>query len=212
MTLNDKTINLDTAGERLKYLRSLTRLDRKVIAKKYDIPEITLRLWENGKAPLSNKGIDRCVRAYLQEGLNVNTDWLRDGTGEAPEIDYTLISFIKSTSSPTTTKTTNIVDDYQYFNNTYQNCILFNITCEAMEPIYKLGDFIVGRVSDDDVKNFNNKDCIVNLTTGEIIFRRVFINQQGQINLNPINPFSQTEAIFNANIKSIAPIILHYIT
>jgi transcriptional regulator with XRE-family HTH domain len=209
--MNDKAINLNTAGERLKYLRSLVRLDRKIISEKYNIPEITLRQWENGKISLTKKGVDRCVEAYLQEGLNVKSTWLQDGIGETPKLDYTLISFIENTSSHKTPMTPNIVDDYQYFSKTYKNCILFNIITEEMNPIYKPGDFVMGRIS-TNITDLNTKDCIVNLISGEIVFRRIFINELDQVNLSPINPFSQIEPIFNAQIKTIAPIIFHYIT
>lgn len=210
--MNNKTIILDTAGDRLKYLRSLVRLDRKVISEKYNIPEITLRQWENGKINLTKKGVSRCVDAYLQEGLNVKEEWLQDGVGETPKLDYTLISFIENSSSQKAPMTPNIVDDYKYFSKTYTNCILFKIIDEEMSPIYKTGHFVMGKIYNDDIKNLNSKDCIVNLTSGDILFRRVFINDLKQVNLNPINPFSNVEPLFNAQIKTIAPIIFHYIS
>lgn len=211
--MNNKLENnkLDSAHERLRFLRSITRLDRTSLAAKYNIPEITLRLWENDKVPITNKGINRCLEVYRQEGINVTEQWLKDGIGDLPTINHTLISFMDKSSPTAELIKNNIENDYAYFKNTYPDCILFKVSGEEMMPSYKSGDFVIGRKNNEDLIKLNNKDAIILLESGEVVFRRVFITLENKINLSCTNPLIEGEIIFDAKIRTIAPVIIHYV-
>ena len=62
-------LQLSTVFARLRFIRSMSGLTRDEMAEKYAIPEITLRRWETGSVPLSKKGLQRCLSAYMQEGI-----------------------------------------------------------------------------------------------------------------------------------------------
>jgi hypothetical protein len=200
----------NTPGERLRYLRSLTRLERKAFGGLYDIPEGSLRLWENSKSTITKKAINRCIKAYLQEDINATYEWIQYGKGDTPKHDRTLFSFNNDSSTLSSIITTNIADDFSYFRKTYPGCVLFEITTEEMGPVYKKGDFVMGKINNKELKEVHLKDCIIQLSSGQIRFRKVFLSPQNHINLYPINPLDFAEPIFNAQIESIAPVVLHY--
>ena len=199
-----------TPGERLIYLRSLTRLERKAFGELYDIPEGSIRLWETSKSPITIKAINRCIKAYLQEGINVTKEWIQDGIGDTPKHDRSLFAFNHDSADLSSIITTNIADDFAYFRKTYPGCILYEIITEEMEPIYKKGDFVLGRINTKELKEIHSKDCIIQLTSGQIRFRKVFITPQNTINLYSTNQLNPAEPIINAQTESIAPIIMHY--
>jgi len=206
----EKTETFRTPGERLRYLRSLTRLDRKSFGELYDIPLTSLRLWETSKAPITTKALNRCIKVYLQEGINVTFEWVKDGIGDTPKHDRSLLSFNSDSTELSSIITTNIADDFAYFRKTYPGCILYEIITEEMEPIYKKGDFVLGRINTKELKEIHSKDCIIQLTSGQIRFRKVFITPQNTINLYSTNQLNPAEPIINAQTESIAPIIMHY--
>jgi len=200
-----------TTSERLRYLRSLTRLDRKSFAELYNIPEVSLRLWETSKAPMTTKAANRCIKGYLQEGIDVTLEWLKDGTGSVPTINRSLISFNESSSASSSNILNDIQNDFKYFRKTYPGCVLYEITTEEMAPSYKKGDFVLGRIN-ANAKEIHLKNCIIQLKSGQIRCRKVFITPQHRINLYSTNQLEPAEPLINAQIESIAPIIIHYST
>jgi hypothetical protein len=210
MSNTQETALYKTPGERLRYLRSLTRLDRKSFGELYDIPVTSLRLWETSKAPITTKALNRCVKSFLQEGINVKYEWIQDGIGDTPKHDRSLLAFNNDTTDPSSIITTNIADDFSYFRKTYPGCVLYEITTEEMAPVYKKGDFVLGIINTKELKAIHTKDCIIQLTSGQVRFRRVFITTQNTINLYSTNQLDPAEPIINAKIESIAPVIMHY--
>ena len=202
--------NLNSTHERLKFLRSIVKFDRKTFAARHDIPEITLRLWENGKLPITDKAIERCISAYKKEGIDVKEKWLKEGTGTAPGINYAIMSFLEARTSDPDLLQNYIEDDFLYFSNKYPDCISFKIISKEMEPTYKAGDFVIGR-KNSNLQKIHNQDSIVLLENGTIVFRRAFVTSENKINLACINPISSGEILFDAQIISIAPVIIHYI-
>lgn len=84
MTDLDYKKTLATPGQRLKYVRSLLRVSRSYLQDKYNLPEVTLKSWENGTTKLSQSGASRCIEAYRSEGIIVSEDWIMDGIGLDP--------------------------------------------------------------------------------------------------------------------------------
>lgn len=202
---------LSSIAERLKYARSISHLDRIAFSQKYSIPESTLRLWESGRGSISQKGLDKCLEALQQEGINVTMEWLKEGKGDMPTHDVALISFIKHSNCSFSTQKDFFQDIYSFLSSKLPGCIFYNINDEDMLPFYKPGEFVVGKVDNLEIELFHGKDCIVHLNSGEIYLRKVYIAKEKQINLYPCSPSSLLEPIINAKVKSIAPIFLHYI-
>ncbi len=182
---------------RLRFIRSLTGLSRLAIEEKYQLPEITLKKWETGKMAISDKGIDKCIEIYKQENISATCEWIKNGTGPLP----TFISLIESQDS-----------DIQYFKSTYSNLLIYQIANDEMAPKYNMGETVLGVIDSKEPQYFNNLDCIVQLESGEIFFRKVAIQNENRINLICTNNSGNNNFIlFDVNPIAIAPVLWHKI-
>jgi phage repressor protein C with HTH and peptisase S24 domain len=199
--MRDNPINsrINTPNERLRFLRALTRLTRKVIAEKYDLPEVTLNKWETGTLSLSDKGITKCINIYKNEGVVSTEEWIKFGNGPFP---YILDNPDKLVHQG---KYQNFANDIDYFKKTYSDCIFFEVVGDEMLPIYKPDDLVIG------YRNLNNKFCIVTLENNSILLRKLVVSSNSKYNLHCINPLttSNEPILFDINILQIAPVIWH---
>ncbi len=202
MVNNLKHANLNTPGGRLRFLRSLSGLTRAAIEIKYGLPEVTLKKWETGSLPLSDKGISRCVILYKSEGIIVTESWVKQGVGPLPNFSpgLGLVDF-------------NIEQDLNYFVSSYQNCIIHKIVNEEMLPQYKPGELVIGLKYRGEIKKLHNKDCLVYIKGNEIIFRKLIVLQDATYNLVCTNPLTVINPIlYGIKIESIAPVVWHKLT
>jgi hypothetical protein len=206
--------NLDTPGARLKYLRSILRLTRAYIEKKYKLPEITLKSWENGMIKISKNGIKRCVAVYKNEGLIVDEFWIADGKGLDPTVRLSLGHYFAIPSEIVNLPIDAddeiaMMRDAQEFRDRYSNGVVMIVSNDEMSPYYKAGDYVGGRVRSNEFESLINKDCIIYLKGGGQYFRRLFKDSLGRFNLACLNPMGRTAEpiIFNADIKSAAAVI-----
>lgn len=205
-----------TPSERLKYIRKLLGATRAYFQDKYDLPEITLKSWEGGRVKLSSSAISRCVEIYRKEGLIVSEDWILEGIGLDPVIQSSISDYFLS-SEPIENNLyrddeTLMMRDAHMFKESHPNAVIMLVSSDEMEPYYKSGDYIGGKVrSGTDVETALNKNCIVFLGNGERFFRRLIKNSSGGYNLvclNP-NPLTSEPVLFNADIVKVAPVIWH---
>lgn len=196
--LDNNDNKLNTPNTRLRFLRSLSGLTRNAIEQKYQLPEITLKKWETGTAPLTDKGISKCIKIYNQEGIAVSESWLESGLGAFPMLSYN----IKSSDD-------NITSDISYFQKTYINSIVYQIDSEEMLPLYKPTETVIGLIR-HDITGLNNKDCIVALSDESLLFRRVLIKSDNSINLMCTNYYATKHPVlFDVKVKFMAPVIWH---
>ena len=183
---------------RLKFLRDLTGLTRGDIEKKHQIPEITIRKWENGRLNISSKGILRCLNAYEKEGVFTTLKWVEEGIGAVPSLGLPIQkekhhdSIIRS------------------FSELHPNLVVHKITENNMAPRYKQGEVVVGVIKNDKIAETNNTDCIINLNGEKQVVATIFTKGQ-QIFLSSINKVEDDMPLF-VSIKSvnfIASIIWH---
>lgn len=182
---------------RLRFLRSLTGLTRAEIENKYTLPEITLKKWETGKMPLSEKGINKCLEIYRSENIITNKNWLRSGEGVMP-------TFYQSE--------TDDEKSLEYFKNLYPSCIIHNIPNNDMLPKYSKNEVVIGSIYEQEYKNLNNRDCIVSLNKNEeeiILLRKLLVNEDKTINLLCTNPENDEAMIFDVQVNFIAPVMWH---
>jgi hypothetical protein len=206
--------NLDTPGARLKYLRSILRLTRAYIEKKYKLPEITLKSWENSMIKISKNGIKRCVTVYKNEGLIVDESWIADGKGLDPTIRLSLGHYFAMPSETTIPIDTDdevaMMRDAQEFRDRYSNAVVMIVSNDEMSPHYRAGDYVGGRLrTTSELDSIVNKDCIIYLKGGGQYFRRLFKDSLGRYNLTCLNPVGRTTEpiIFDADIESAAAVI-----
>lgn len=230
---NDDQLN--SPSQRLKALRNMARLTRDEIEAKHALSAATLKAWENGMAPITEKGIRRCIDIYRKEGVLLTRDWVLEGKGLPPQISVEIGRYFASmhdyplhplrpeqynSAKETDTKPNYVVDDQvgmvreaSYFKELYKDAVLMIVADEDMGPVYQPGDYIAGKFRyGADVAAVLGSDCIVRLSSGEDILRRVFKGQmKDRYNLACINPTPTAQApiLFDMEILAAAPVIWH---
>ena len=205
---------LDSPAKRLKHLRNLARRTRTYIEDNYNLPEITLRTWENESKRLTKEGAERCIEIYRQEGVIVTVDWLLEGIGMSPVTVGTLHerSEIFDTDINENDEELCMLRDADVFKKTYKNAFVLVVSNNEMRPYYKPGDYVGGRwFKGQSIEKAINKDCIISLKDGTHYFRRLIKSPTGTYNLTCLNPEEDTAepVMYNVEIESAAPIIWH---
>lgn len=206
----------NTPGKRLKYIRGLLRLSRLYIQEKYGIPEVTLKSWENEKVELSISGIQRCIDAYLKEGVIVSSDWILKGIGMPPKSSQIITSYF-SYPSLDFDKTNEddelqMIKEVDFFQKSYNDAVIMTVSNNEMSPYYYPGDIIGGRFRFlTEIETAIGRNCIILLDTGERFFRRLVKNKSGSYNLTCLNPEIDTiePVMYNVKLECVAPVIWH---
>lgn len=215
MTVN----NLISPGARLKYVREqLIKLSRAEISKKYGLSPDTLAAWENEKIPVTEKGIDRCIKIYNSENLLVSKEWLLTGEGLSPNFSFELSRYFKNFPSSGENSEADdhflLIKEIEYFKSLSQNSIVALVPNQDMLPLYSIGDHVGGRLKyDNDIRDCVGKDCIILLEDEAVCIRRVAKgkddNHYNLVCINPSYDGNSEPVMFNMKIKSAAPIIWH---
>lgn len=219
MSQNMTAEKLISPGARLKYVREqLIKLSRAEISKKYGLSPDTLAAWENEKIPVTEKGIDRCIKIYNSENLLVSKEWLLTGEGLSPNFSFELSRYFRNFSSNADSSDVDdhllLVKEIEHFKSLTQNAIVALVPNQDMLPLYSMGDHVGGRLKyNEDIKNCVGKDCIIPLQDDALCIRRVAKGKDDQhYNLVCINPHydgNSEPVMFNVKIESAAPIIWH---
>ena len=167
--------NLDIIGNRIRYLRMLTGLDRSNMEKRHQVKKVSLEKWENGTANISLKNITRLVSVAIDHSIECTPEWLITGAGLPPKtIPPSTIDPHKVGSGNTTE---DILRDLSYFKSTYPLGITLMISDDVMMPCYGDGDFVGGNVVDlKDLKECLDHACIVHTADGKKRVRRIGYN------------------------------------
>jgi hypothetical protein len=214
--MKKKPLELTQPHERLLYLRSLIRRPRVYFNEKYGLPEASLRLWESKQGPISDKAIKRCIDLYKQEGIIVTERWLKDGSGPMPLLNSNInIPMSIAQDQPALLniegeEEENVLRDIEHFQKLYPHSVIYFITDDSMLPAYNIGDVVCGLPQYNNFVQFNYRECIALLESGEYVFRKFIMESEGR-SLTSTNPLSRVgnPVIFNAKIQMLAPIIWH---
>lgn len=224
-------------AERLRMLRDMARLKRNEIEAQYGLPEATLKLWESGRAILTDKGIQRCIDTYRKAGIVLTREWLLEGKGLPPKISVMLGQYFASEQqyplrpsqsavlqvkeldhAPAYLRDDNMamLQEANYFKELYADAVIYMVADDDMSPVYQPGDYVGGRFRyGSDIAKVVKKDCIVRLKNQkQLLLRRVFKSPKGKgYNLACINPMPTAEVpiLFNVEIEAAAPVIWHRI-
>ncbi len=212
------TDNLDTPGARLKSIRMRLKLTRGRICKMYSLPVDTLRAWENGKLRLTDKGLNRCINVYRNEGIIVSKSWILTGEGLNPRFSYEISQYFSEIPNIDNHTVTDdnvlMIKEAEFFKKTSHDAIILLVTTDEMLPFYAAGDYVGGRLKKNEfAETALGKDCIIITRSGEKYFRRLSKDQtHGHFNLvchNPIRGRTLEPVIYNVDIDLIAPVIWH---
>lgn len=213
--ISTETQKLKTSSERLKYIRALLRVTRAYLEKKYDLPEVTLKSWENGKTKLTPSGAKRCVEIYLNEGILVSEDWIMEGIGLDPTSSVKISQYFAMPTDkglPAEDDEVRMLQDANSFKESHPEIVIMVVSNDDMRPFYKPGDYIGGKIRfRENVDTAVNKDCIIHLKNGGRFFRRLIKNHNNGYNLTCLNPNETTSepVLYNVEIDGAAPIIWH---
>ncbi|MBN8828964.1 MAG: hypothetical protein J0H68_09685 [Sphingobacteriia bacterium] len=201
--------------ERIRFLRQMIGISRETIEKKYDLSSSTLFSWENGRLPLTDKGIKRCLEIFRKEGISVTEEWIRHGTGYEPIFTKESSSFLvmPTTKSLPANSKIDTLKEIEIIKTLYSDIIIYFIDTQEMSPKFNVGDYVAGKVCHNEIYELHNMNCIVHLETGEYIFRRIIVNNDNSYTLICDNPLSSPNpVIYNPPIKKIAPVMFHRIS
>lgn len=213
--------SLLTSGERLKRARILAGITtRRQFEEKHHISANTLQGWEQCKNPLSPKGARRIVAALKEEGLLCSAEWLLEGKGIPPRSYETLNAGLSDVAQLNSALTQHnieeeqlIYQEIQLFKQHNPHAIVMNVTDDAMEPYYSVGDYIGGlRVCNNDISRYTNSLCIIELENNLIIPRFLQKNHsEGRYNISTTNPKTSASPLnyYNMKIVALAPVVWH---
>jgi hypothetical protein len=106
-----------------------------------------------------------------------------------------------------------IYQESQVFKNQKANTIILNITDDAMEPYFSVGDYIGGvQIDNSEIPHFLGRECIVELENNLILPRIIQAGAHPNVyNLSCTNPKTTASLLnfYNAKIISAAPIVWH---
>lgn len=202
-------------ARRVYSLRKLTRLSRRDFAKRFGIAAGTLQNWEDETGNgLSEKGAYRLVGVLQANGIFCSIEWLLYGSGNPPVVKDSAVQVnVATPEKALSVEQMNVTEEIELFCAHYPEAIYLQVKDDAMHPQYQMNDYIAGiRHYAESVKDFIGKDCIVLLSSGEQLVRRVRLsNIPGLYDLYAIN--SETKAAkpyhYEVNLIYIAPIIWH---
>lgn len=191
---------LNKKTERLKFLRYLTGLSRVDVQAKYQIPQVSLKKWENGVLSLTTKAIIRCLEAYANEAVYTTVEWVEEGIGPIPSLSLKIQD------------NCDLDDDLQYFKEKYPDCVVHEIEENNLYPRYKKGEIVIGVVHKRPLEELMAKDCIFELINKKRGIAKVVIESK-KINLISINSDLSHEKLLmqNVSVKFLAPIMWHQI-
>ncbi|MBN8828919.1 MAG: hypothetical protein J0H68_09450 [Sphingobacteriia bacterium] len=218
MTSREK-IDLNTIGGRITFLRRLVGITRPDIEAKYGFKETTLYSYECGRKPITSNGLNKCLTIFRNEGIIVTEEWLKFGQGPDPVINADKTSLIigKSSSSFLSNKEIDIVQEIEFFKSIYPDLLFHFVNNAEMSPQFNAGDYIAGSYFTNEeylkeMDSFHNIDCIIVLSSGEQIFRKIIVDSNKNYSFNCNNPsVAKDPFLYNLTIKKIAPVIFHRI-
>lgn len=133
-------------GMRLRRIRRMASITSDELAKKVGVSRQSFSAWENAKqSGLSVKGAEATIRILKEAGIYCNFDWLLYGTGEEP---YWLSEGISEQMVTTAYKNLYPEDirseEIKIFQQNYPNAVVMQVLHNAMNPIFREGDWIGG--------------------------------------------------------------------
>lgn len=201
-------------GKRLRLARNMAGLTREELEQKYGISASTIQSWEAAKAGgLTEKGANRAISVFRQEGISCTIDWLLDGIGSPPQAsgahfhgmreDQPVYSCIPDDQA--------IQQELGKFRILHAEVLELVVADDAMLPYYRLGDHVIGKPKrGDDIQSLVGSDCIVEMAEGEVLLRRLRVGMDsGAYNLFCTNPDTEllNPTLYNQKLKSAAAVL-----
>lgn len=75
---------MNNPGDRIKALRGYLAISRKDFCQKHGFPEVTLKSWELSLKAISEKQLQKLIRAFELEKMFCSKEWILEGSGPSP--------------------------------------------------------------------------------------------------------------------------------
>jgi len=187
-------ITAKAKGRRLQHLRKLAGLSRQQLCDAYTFNRRTLKSWELG----DYKGIPatsakKVLKAYLQEGIQCELEWLMYGTGHPPVLN----------------QKNQILRDLETFRQNNTNSIDLLVNDDSMEPCFYPGDYVAGiKRTDEEIKPLLRLNCIVETEDQQILLRKLDTgSKENHYTISCLNPNTKTSSHKDIKLKSAAQVI-----
>jgi len=202
-------------ADRLRRIRESLKLSRNELCQKYKhfgITASTLQSWEDVRwKGLTEKGAQKLVKAFKEEGLEVTVEWLMFGIGENPleNEEFIAPSFLNKNFQ--LSEDSIITQELNLFHKLNPNSIDTIITDDGMVPWLKPGDHVAGKCYfENDMEIAIGSPCILQTATGITLVRMLHSGSDtGLYTLSCANPNATVKEPIMKDIKlfSAAPII-----
>ncbi len=200
---------LKKIGWRIKSIRSLTGLNQEEFSLKSDIPHMTLKGWELGRALPRQDGIRRILLGLDVYGIQVTSEWIVFGEGNGPVYGTKNTSCDKK-EYPGLELTIEAFKNEQ--RKKANNPIVIQIDDLSMSPRFNIGDIIggmiinIGEIKEKySLSEISACSWLIPIGHNEWIVRDIYFSGKRIYIKQANNP-----DLVESNIVSIGKIIWHY--
>jgi transcriptional regulator with XRE-family HTH domain len=190
-----------SAASRIKSLRLMSGLSRRDFCLKHNISENTLTAIELDKLKLSQKQLYKLLEAFHQDGISCSEEWVISGEGQFPYLE-------KYGKERNQNIELNIFEDLSFIKKNRHNVIVVCVEDNAMEPYYKIGDYLIGLYI-DDISSLSGQKCLVKLD--DKFVPRFLFQKDGQFILLPniTNEIINQEVVVVPKKPILGKIVVH---
>lgn len=222
--VTDEKTTPQARAMRLKMVRNMANLSREEMCADGKININTYKGWEIGRyGGLPLDGAELVVERVAKEGVVCTSEWLIYEIGRGA---YVSADFKKAQKDQKGKKRKTIINsqaknqeklifnEILLFRKQFPDVIDCQILDDGLSPRFVIGDFVAG------VKHYNeaidallNQDCIVQLSNGEVIIRRLrkgSIPSTYMLTCTNQETIVDTPVLYDVKIFSAAPILRHY--
>lgn len=187
-----------TPGIRIRMLRVLLGISREAFCERYGMSLSTLTSIELNRLKASPKQVDRIIKAFSEEKLQVSSTWIMKGKGNEPT------RFLE----PIPTTSGDHLESWArcFFSHT-RHMAITQVKGDGMEPFYSAGD-LVGGLWNSAPQMLLGKRCIV-LWEGQIHIGTLLCCKN-MFSLTPSNiGVYHGHLVFYAHEARVAEIVWH---
>ena len=200
-------MEFNTSGERIVFLRNLSGLTRKEFEIKYNIPSITLRLWERSDH-IKEKAAARFLTAIQQEDIKCDLEWILSGIGNPPILKNLISKTANNAWSLGSSFDEDIVEEISLLQKKYKNNFFpILISNNDNYPFLVTGDY-AGGVFVDHLDKSDKGLYIAENNDGITLIRQISpTNLEDTYHLKALNQDIEFPILYNQKIKNLWRII-----
>lgn len=201
-------------GKRIKMARQMANLTRKQFTDKYNINYHTLESWEKGVNSVSEENLTLLEGFFRAEGINVSKNWILYGNTQ--EIVDDMIKGKKDTQVEdiySLSGDLSYFKEIKFFLENVENSAITMVLDNSLFPFYCKGDYVGGiDTGGNDTKKYIGNFCIIHITNGDIVTRKVISVKENATTICSINPKAilSTPDYYTVYYNKIIPITRHW--